>query len=128
MSARLRKNDIPISASHWIEFIDLEGRYEEALEIDALLVELSALWPGLEQHCVAGCCGFDAFDFYPETIISATATMDLASLRRSLSHAILKIEALETTVVMSTRLNNLADKKTFLALLTHIQSCIPQAS
>ncbi len=128
MNARLSKNDIPIGESRWIEFIELEGRYNEAVEIDLLLADLSRLWSGLEQHCVSGCCGFDAFDFYPEAIASAAIGMDLKFLHRSLNDAVQKIEALETTVVASKRLNNLADKSTFLTLLKHIQSCIPSAS
>lgn len=127
MNARRHKNDIPIGESRWIEFIDLDGRYEEAIEIDPFLLELSAMWQNLEQHCVADCCGFDAFDFNPETIVLASAGMDLPNLHRSLNDTILKIEALETTVIVSTRLNSLADKKTFLAILMHIQSCIPSA-
>lgn len=91
------------------------------------MLELSAIWQKLEQHCVADCCGFDAFDFNPEAIALAAAEMDLSNLHRSLNNTILKIEALETTVIMSTRLNSLADKKTFLAILMHIQSCIPSA-
>ena len=124
MSTRPHKNDIPIGESRWIEFIDLEGRYNEAVEIDPLLAELSPLWQALEQHCVADCCGFDAFDFYPEAIASAADEMNAESLHESLTNAIRQIQVLENTVVMSTRLNNLADKKTFLDLLSHIQSCI----
>lgn len=34
-----------------------------AADIDALLPEAEWLWRGLEIHCLAGCCGLDAFDF-----------------------------------------------------------------
>jgi hypothetical protein len=125
MSARPRNNAIPIGDGHWIDFIVLEGRYNEAVEIDPLLIDLLPLWQGLEQHCEAACCGFDAFNFHPDAIASATRGMNTSDLNRWLSNAIRGIEALETTVVVSRRLNNLADKRTFLALLSHIQACIP---
>ena len=91
------------------------------------MLELLPLWQALEQHCIADCCGFDAFDFYPETILAAAAEMDSASLRQSLDKSIQAIESLDTTVVASLRLNNLADKRTFIALLSHVKSCLPPA-
>ncbi|BCS88308.1 DUF6331 family protein [Pseudodesulfovibrio sediminis] len=120
----MNKDDIPIGESSWIEFIDLADRQGEAVQVDSLLVKLFPLWEALEQHCVAECCGFDAFDFYPNAIVSAATGMDLNELHETLSNAISDIEALETTIVVSDRLNNYADKKTFLALLAHIKSCV----
>lgn len=117
-------DDIPTGESSWIEFIDLANRQSEAVEIDHLLVNLLPFFEALEQHCVAECCGFDAFDFYPNTIASAAAKMNLKDLHGTLRKAIREVEALETTIIVSTRINNYSDKKTFLALLSHIQSCV----
>ena len=125
MSARPHKDDIPIGDGLWIDFVELEGRYHEAVEVDPLLVDLLPLWQGLERHCEAACCGFDAFDFSPDAIASATRGMNTSDLVRQLRNAIHGIEALEATVVVSRRLNNSADKKTFLALLKHLRACIP---
>lgn len=124
MSARPHQDDIPIGDGLWIDFVKLEGRYHEAVEVDPLLVDLLPLWQGLERHCEAACCGFDAFDFSPNAIASARRGMNTSDLIRLLSNAIRAIEALETTVVVSRRLNNFADKKTFLALLKHLRACI----
>lgn len=123
---RRHTNDIQIGPSRWIEFIDLDGRYDQAVPVDAVLGELSALWRAIELRCVAECCGFGAFDFSPEGIADATADMDVSALRKSLNDAIRKVEALDSTVVVSTRLNNLADRKTLLDLLSHIRSCLPE--
>jgi hypothetical protein len=127
MNPRDRKNDIQIGESRWIEFENIEDRYLEAVQVDQYLVELLPLWQALEQHCIAECCGFDAFDFYPETIFAAAAEMDSASLRQSLDRSIQAIESLDTTVVASPRLNDLADKRTFIALLSHVKSSLPPA-
>ncbi len=66
MTQRDRQYDIQIADDAWIEYIDIEGRYDQATDIDALL---DGLWPlicRLETHCVAGCCGMDAYDFTRE--------------------------------------------------------------
>lgn len=119
-------NDIQIGPSRWIEFIDLDGRYDQAVPVDAVLAELSELWRAIELRCVAECCGFGAFDFTPEGIANATADMDVSALMKSLNGAIREVAALDSTVVVSTRLNNLADRKTLLDLLSHIRSCLPE--
>ena len=71
MSSRPRKNDIRIGDGQWIDFIGIDGRHNEAVEIDHLLTGLFPLWQGLERHCEAACCGFDAFDFSQDSIASA---------------------------------------------------------
>lgn len=127
MTKRIRTNDILIGEDRWIESIELKGGHSDAVEIDPLLIGLSSMWSLLEVHCVAGCCGLEAFDFFPESIATASKRMDLFDLNSSLTNAIQDIEDLSTELVRSTRLNNLADKKMFLALLHHIRSCVPTA-
>lgn len=117
-------NDILIGDDKWIKFIDLNGRYEQSLDIDYLISSLSFLWDTLEQHCVAECCGFNAFDFYPDAIYEATKNMDKEQIRAELERVIESVTELETTVVSSSRLNNLADKSTFISLLLHIKESI----
>lgn len=51
--------------------------------------------------------------------------MDVSALRASLNDAIRAVEALDSTVVVSARLNTIADSKTLLDLLSHIRSCLP---
>ena len=60
MTQRDHQYDIQIGDDAWIEFISLDGRYEQAIDIDPLLGELWPLICLLETHCVADCCGMDA--------------------------------------------------------------------
>lgn len=125
MSTRPHKNAIWIGEDRWIEFIDLEGRYGDAGHVDEPLSSLDAFWAALETLCVAECCGFDAFDFSPEGVAEAARGLPHLRLRDQLDKAIGAVEALDTTVVVSRRLNNLADRRTFLALLSHLKASLP---
>ncbi|OBQ46061.1 DUF6331 family protein [Halodesulfovibrio spirochaetisodalis] len=115
---------IYISESSWIDKLDLEDPHEQAIEVDPLLVNLEPLWGALELHCVAECCGFDAFDFCPDAITSTVAKMNPQELHAALTKAIHDVESIESATIVSTRLNNYAHKKTFWALLSHIQACV----
>ena len=121
---RNRKDDIFIGEDQWIKFISLEGRYELAIETDQFLEDLWPLVQNLETHCVAECCGFEAFDFTPEAIHSAMRGMNRSQLLRACKQAQEGIAAVDSTVVVSARMNNLADKAVMLQLVGHIESCI----
>nr|WP_315491663.1 DUF6331 family protein [uncultured Rhodoferax sp.] len=121
LSAKPPKNSIPIGEGKWIEFIDLTGRYEGAIEIDLLLNDLEPLWSALETQCVAGCCGLDAFDFYPENIASAKEGLVASTVCQNLSSLQAALKELDGDVVLSRRLNNYADIAVFHALLVHLQ-------
>ena len=127
MPSRPHKNAIWIGDDRWIPFIDLEGRHDQAIYVDAQLSSLEPFWAHLETMCVAGCCGFDAFDFSPEGVAIAARDLPLADLRTRLDEAIRGVRELDVSVVASRRLNNLADKRTFLELLMHLRSCLPPA-
>lgn len=122
LSAKPPKNSIPIGEGKWIEFIDLTGRYETAIEIDLLIKDLEPLWSALETQCVAGCCGFDAFDFYPENIAGAKERIDASAMCQSLLSLQAALKKLDGGVVLSRRLNNYADVAVFNALIVHLQS------
>ena len=118
------KNDIRVGENEWIAFIDLSGRYQSAINIDHIIHKTSGLWNSLETECVAGCCGIDAFSFYPEDIISAISDTNNPQLATLIQETINEIERLPTTVVVSNRLNNYADKAVFIALLNHLLKVI----
>ncbi|WP_240223335.1 MULTISPECIES: DUF6331 family protein [Gammaproteobacteria] len=124
MSHDEHKNDIRIGENEWIAFIDLSGRYESAINIDHIIHKTSDLWNSLETECVAGCCGIDAFSFYPKDIISAISENDNSQLGALIQETINEIECLPTTVVVSNRLNNYEDKAVFIALLNHLLKVI----
>lgn len=124
MTERDRQYDIQIGDDTWIDFINLEGRYAQAIDIDALL---EGLWPlicRLETYCVAGCCGMDAYDFTREAIAAALADLDRAQLQAACAQARGAVAAAASDVFTSNTMNHMADKRVFLQLLEHIERCI----
>jgi hypothetical protein len=62
-------NAIKIGEGQWIKHIDLSPEYyRNAEDIDQHFAKNENFWSQLESHCVAGCCGIDAFDLYPDEI------------------------------------------------------------
>lgn len=92
-----------------------------------MFVDIFQLLDVLEKNCVAECCGFNAFDFFQETIFSVVFGMDADVLINALGRAIVDVGRVETSVVVSSRMNNFADKRVFVALLRHIKSCIEKS-
>ncbi|WP_215409283.1 DUF6331 family protein [Janthinobacterium sp. JC611] len=124
MTERDRQYDIQIGDDAWIEFISLDGRYEQAVDIDGLL---DGLWPllcRLETHCAAGCCGVDAFDFTRAGIAAALLELDRAQLRAACAQARGAVAAAASDVFTSNTMNHVADKRVFLQLLEHIDRCL----
>lgn len=120
---RRNKDDILIGDDKWIEFISLDGRHDQAVAIDHYLDGLWPLIQKLETQCVAACCGFDAFDFTEDAIREAVGDMNCDQLRIVLTEAKNKIEVIGSDVIVSTRMNNLADRKVLMQLLDHIERC-----
>lgn len=121
---RNHRDDILIGDDQWIEFISLEGRDDRLVEIDSYLVGLWPLIERLETECVAACCGFDAFDFTSEAILAALNGLDRASLLAACDQAQHDIAHVDSSIVVSHRMNNLADKQVMLQLLAHLHRCI----
>lgn len=124
MSERDRQYDIQIADDAWIEFIDIEGRYDHAGDIDALLDGLWLLICRLETHCVAGCCGMDAYDFTREGVDTALLELDRAQLHAACAAAKDAVTAAASDVLTSATMNHRADKRVFLQLLDHLDACI----
>ena len=124
MTERDRQYDIRIGDDAWIEFIDLDGRYDRAVDIDGLLGELWPLICRLETHCVAGCCGIDAYDFTREGVATALLELDCAHLHAACAAAKAAVTAAASEVLKSAAMNHFADKRVFLQLLEHLDECI----
>lgn len=124
MTERDRQCDIQIGDDAWIEFIDLDGRYTQASDIDALLGELWPLICRLETHCVAGCCGMDAYDFTREGVATALLELDRAHLHAACMAAKEAVTAAASDVLTSATMNHYADKRVFLQLIEHLDDCI----
>ena len=124
MTERDRQYDIQIADDTWIEYLDIAGRYDQAIDIDALL---DGLWPlicRLETHCVAGCCGMDAYDFTREAIVTALLELDRAQLHAACAAARIAVAATASDVLLSNTMNHYADKRVFLQLIEHLDECI----
>ena len=124
MTERDRQYHIQIGDDAWIEFIDLDGRYAQASDIDALLGELWPLICRLETHCVAGCCGMDAYDFTREGVATALLELDRAQLHAACMAAKEAVTAAASDELTSATMNHYADKRVFLQLLEHLDECI----
>jgi hypothetical protein len=114
------KNAILLAEGRWIEFIELDGRYDSAMSIDHLLSDTGSLWASLEKFCVADCCGFDAFDFTLEAIKDASRFLDPAEQCHHIGRLKTALSEFGADVVVSKRLNNYADIRVFNALLDHL--------
>jgi hypothetical protein len=114
------RGEISIGKDEWLPYFDLEGRYESAVEIDFLVRDASDVWVGLETQCVAGCCGIEAFEFWPEDVRKASEHLDVAAAIQKLASLRSSIENLPAEVLRSRRLNSYFDKRQFLLLLDHL--------
>lgn len=125
-------NAIATGPDTWIAHVEPTVAYDKAVAIDHLLAQLAGMWAALETHCVAGCCGFDAFDFSEDGVAASLARVDAARTCDALAQLRAALLALRADVVSSTRLNMFCDKNEFLALLSHLERCyrsaMPKAS
>lgn len=116
--------DISIAENNWIKWIEFDPMDDNAiLEIDNLLEPTFDFWEGLETHCVAECCGIDAFAFWKEDIIRSSNSdqtqliIDFRNVKKELTKS-------NKTIVLSSKLNNLLDKGVFIKLIDHILTTI----
>ena len=115
------KNDIWIGGDRWISYINIQGRSDQAVNIDPLLADTAMLWDFLETLCVAECCGLDAFDFSPEHVQTATET-NVSGSARKIDDLVASINTLPQDILSSDRLNMYIHKQSFLELLQHLRA------
>jgi hypothetical protein len=118
------KDDISIAENLWIDWIEFDYKNSNPKDIDEFLAPTLNFWIGLEVHCVAGCCGLDAFSFWKEDIINSAKNFNQNSFLDELKTLKEKIYNLEKDELMSSRMNNLFHKNVFLKLLDHISEQI----
>ncbi|MDF3080336.1 DUF6331 family protein [Burkholderia sola] len=127
MNGNAHKNDIGIGPDRWIACGDLAGGHAQAIDVDPHLAAVMPLIDALEIHCVAGCCGIDAFGLWPDDIAVALDTWEPDAVTRlvddllSVQHA---IEALPSDIVVSMRINQYFRKTVMLELLAHIRTTV----
>ena len=118
------KNDIHIGETqriHWVEF-DTAGN--DFVDVDYIIAKHPDFWALLEINCVSGCCGLDAFSFYPADIADASTHVDKESLKEDLVKLKLDLIKSDKDIISSSTINNLVNKGVFIELLDHIVGCL----
>ncbi|UOD29495.1 hypothetical protein INH39_29565 [Massilia violaceinigra] len=117
------QNAIATGPDTWIDHVEPAVPYRQAVAIDDLLADLAAMWAALETYCVAGCCGFDAFDFSADGVSASLSKVNAARTCEALATLRGNLLALRANAVSSNRLNMFCDKNEFLELLGHLDRC-----
>ncbi len=118
------KDDISIAENLWIDWIEFDYKNSNPKDIDEFLLPTMNFWVGLEVHCVAECCGLDAFSFWREDIKNAVQNLNQNYILDELKTLKSQIDSLNTDELMSIRMNNLFHKNVFLKLIDHISEQI----
>ncbi|MDB4533494.1 DUF6331 family protein [Vicingaceae bacterium] len=116
--------DISIGEEKWIKWIEFDAESASPKDIDKLLEPTKEFWNFLEIECLAECCGIDAFAFWSEDIQNADDKARIPNLRILLNEITKEVESLTDEVVVSSRLNQLMNRKVFLKLLEHLKKNI----
>lgn len=114
------KSDIHIGDTqriHWVEF-DTAGK--DFADVDYIIAKYPDFWAFLEINCVSGCCGLEAFRFYPDDIANASTHVDKESLKEDLVKLKLDLVKSDKDIISSSTLNYLVNKGVFIELLDHI--------
>lgn len=114
------KEDIFISQTEKIDWIDFDSSVEELFDVDYILDKYAEFWQVLEISCMAECCGLAAFSFYAEHIANAVKKVDCSLLRLDLIKLKQDLIDSDKRTICSSNLNNLMDKTVFIKLLEHI--------
>jgi hypothetical protein len=119
-------NDISIGNNKWIKFIKLEDHHN-AIELDDILKPIEPFLTSLETHCVAECCGIDAYALWPEDIASAAKQSEIPQLSGSIDAVRQRIAQTDGNSFVSHRMNNYFERQTLLQLIDHIAHCVCHA-
>lgn len=117
-----RHNDISIGDDQWITFIAVDGRQPRAVSIDYSLQSLEPFLAAMETHCVADCCGINAFSLWPKDILRARKTIDHETLASQLILLRRFIEESDSDIFVSKRLNSHFDREVLLQLVDHLRA------
>lgn len=111
---------IPIGEDHYIDWIDFDPIASPVFRVDDLNEPLGTFWGRLEIDCMALCCGVDAFNFMPDTILQRTTELDWSRVTTELKSLREQVQQLAEPIVVSGRLNQLFEKSVYLRLLDHL--------
>ncbi|MGF7218939.1 hypothetical protein GGR92_005118 [Spirosoma lacussanchae] len=125
---------VSIGPDKEMKLLDFDYKTSSILELDELLGNssddivrfidaknsLRQFWNKLETNCVAGCCGIDAFAFWPEDIAIAVEELGRKDLLEQLEQLRNRVVATNEQVVYYHRFNYLFAKQSFLELLDYL--------
>jgi hypothetical protein len=118
--AKKYPNDIYIGGEMWISWMDLPIDKSSAVQIDTMFGPCAEVFERLETICVAGCCGFSAYDFSPEAIIGSVNGLEQDQILRQLKCFREDVIKFNSDIIVSDRMNNYAHKDVFVKLLDHV--------
>ena len=119
-------NAICIGDNEWIPLIHYDPTKE--VSADLLVAPLRDLWRQLETNYVADCCGLDAFDFTPENIQRARATLADPLLSQKLSTLRNELAASNGIAYDISRFNCSLHRDVMIQLIDHIIQCVNASS
>jgi hypothetical protein len=117
----IQGNEIALGGGASIGWIPFDSSMS-LFDMDELLRPTLPFWEALELHCMADCCGIDAFSFGAEDLHKAATQVGDAFLPDKLRTMRAALAARQELVFSSTRLNQLLHREMFLRLLDHVIS------
>lgn len=108
--------DISIGNGIWIALDDSQSEF--AVDITHQLEPIS-IFGYLEIHCVASCCRFEAFDFWPDAILEKAKRLDWEMELLKLENAKLEISKLTSDDMKSFVFNSHFKKESIVCLIEH---------
>ncbi len=99
-------------------------RSQKSFGADIYLEPNLEFWQDLEQHCVAECCGIDAFDFSPEQVKETISFYDKGGIIENLNLLLNEIELSDLKYVSSSIFNEYSKKKVFAERIKRIKENI----
>jgi len=112
--------DIPIGEDEWISYTEVEGRTDNATDVDPLMGPVEGFIRSLETDCLTACCGINAFSFWPEDIKKSAQRCTDPELVKKLTIYKNQIDELSSECVRSSILCQIFDRKVLLKILDHI--------
>lgn len=95
------------------------------LNIDSFLLRNRRFWQRLEEHCVADCCGLDAFEFSEAKILQAAASFSSTKIVENIEEVLDFIEASNLDYVRSREvLNSSPHKDIIVPILETIRNVL----
>lgn len=120
---RPSENAISVGEDRWILMDEAIPGPGGAERLDLLLQPVMPLLDLLETHCVAECCGIDAYALWPDDIKGAVVKLNVdnrTQLLKCLDCLIDDVQKSQADVFVSMRLNQFFKKDALVELLRHL--------